>query len=111
MADQDLISQFCQITSCSAAQAQHFLDAAGGDLEGALESFYSEDGDLVETEAPQAPVTGKGNAPGNASGSSKPAAAQQAAGNIRGFGDLQGSEEDEDGEDDVNDYYVGGEKR
>eukprot|EP00887_Chlorella_sp_A99_P006342 scaffold3.g6342.t1 len=136
MADQEAVAQFVSITSATESTARFYLESSGGNLEAAVDAFFSSGGAQAPTAAPQAapaaaaPAGGGGGlmaelaaaraaragAAGGGAGGAGPSAGGGArragtahAGNVRSLSDLGGEEDSED-DDEHNDYYAGGEK-
>jgi UBX domain-containing protein 1 len=97
MVDEQAVAQFITITGAPRGSALRFLDAANGDLEQAVESYFA-DNDAPQG-APPAPAPSAARAKKTARG-----------GGIRSLGDLGAEDMEEEDDDDTNDYFAGGEK-
>lgn len=97
--DEQRVAEFVSITSAPRGAALRYLDAAGGDLQEAIEKFFADGSKQTSTKEPAA------SRPANNQTSRR----QPGRGGVRGLSDLNAPEEDE-GDDDYNDYYAGGEK-
>lgn len=91
--DEQAIAEFISVTNSNRAAAIRSLSKTGGDIERSIELFYSEGGQSSNpaATAPQ--------------GSSR----RRTTGGVKSLGDLRAEEEGND-HNDMNDYYVGGEK-
>lgn len=95
------IAQFIGTTHASRSAAIRYLDKHGGDLEAAVDDFLTAEHEPRELHRPSGETSGKGSRqPGRSKGV------------IASLTDLHGRDEGYGGDDndDVNDYYVGGEK-
>ena len=101
------IAQFISITNATRGAALRFLDAAGGNLEDAVENFFSSGGQGAVEAPPPSSSSGSRAFRSGGGGPSR-------GGGIRSLSDLARSSnaggDDDDDADDYNDYYAGGEK-
>lgn len=130
VSDEDL-NNFCSVTGASIERAKFYVEAANGNLEVAIESFF-ENGGAEEAMESDAPVV-QGRAlqvdeddgdddddedynPFNQLGGSKPKEgtrkqpARAAAGKIFSLNDMNADEEGEDADTDQQAFYAGGSK-
>lgn len=123
----ELVSQFVAVTGAKPETAAFFLESAGGaagDLQAAVDQYYTSGGNVpadgggdagaggnAGPSQAAAPAAVAAAAPA-AAAAPKPAARKNrgAAGNVRSLADISGDDEESD-DDGHNDYYVGGEKR
>lgn len=91
-----LIESFVAVTNASKYLAEQYLERNGNDLTGAIEDFYSTNGDA-----------GSGNIPRSGSATPKPKATR--SGGIRTLKDLGDDDEQPDDKTDAN-FFTGGEK-
>lgn len=110
--DPDKLSEFATVTGCGEPdKAKFFLESAAGDVAAAVEAFFEHgdgvEGEVAGSENPMGPGSGAPVAVSSGPPTSRPHPRASAKGNVRGFNDL-GGDENEDDEDKPTEWYTGG---